>query len=91
MAAYLLSYQAEPAAAQRKGVRRSYTDVQAATVLGKRGSALNIKLLLGMTGFFWTGKVPLSRSTIELDLGLERRREKGEGRRSRNLQMNTIS
>jgi hypothetical protein len=33
LAAYLLSYQAAPAAVQRKGVRRSHTDVQAATVL----------------------------------------------------------
>ena len=33
LAAYLLSYQAAPAAPQLKGVRRSYSDVQAATVL----------------------------------------------------------
>ena len=33
LAAYLLSYQAAPAAPQLKGLRRSYSDVQAATVL----------------------------------------------------------
>ena len=49
LAAYLLSYQAEPAAAQRKGVRRSYTDGQAATVLKPTVQAAIRPGLLGST------------------------------------------
>ena len=53
LAAYLPSYQAEPAAAQRKGVRRSYTDVQAATVLKPTvQAAIRPGLLSSIVGVF---------------------------------------